>query len=133
MRVVRRPRNPLPSRRGFVSHPFALVSVGWRAHRGRWARVASWPLVERFGTERFFEATRLVTILFATLREAASLAGAAPEDAARRLAARHPMVVVKLGAEGALLVTESRVVSPPSVGILLIGVAQPRDGATPNP
>jgi sugar/nucleoside kinase (ribokinase family) len=64
---------------------------------------ASWPLVQRRGAAWFFEATRTATLLFANEHEAAALSGRHDEAAARVLAARYDVVVVKLGARGAVM------------------------------
>jgi sugar/nucleoside kinase (ribokinase family) len=74
----------------------------------------SWPLVERRGADWFFEATRPATMVFANEREAEVLAGARDEEAARALAARYAMAVVKLGARGALLASGSTLLRAPA-------------------
>ncbi len=61
---------------------------------------ASWPLVEGYGVDRFFEATADVTVLLANEREAHALGG--PEALARR----YPIACVKLGHEGAVLIRD---------------------------
>lgn len=73
--------------------------------RARYVAVdaASWPLVEAFGADRFFRATREATVLLASEREARTLAGADGEDAAEALAQRYPVVCVKLGERGAVM------------------------------
>ena len=71
---------------------------------------ASWPMVRSFGVERFFEATRKATMLFANEREAEILSGRRGDAAADVLAERYPVVCVKLGAEGAVLSWEGLVI-----------------------
>lgn len=64
---------------------------------------ASWPLIERYTPQRFFDATAGVTILFANEREAEALTGCAPERAALLLLEHYAIVVIKQGAAGATL------------------------------
>lgn len=52
---------------------------------------------------------RDVNVLFATAEEAKAVTGATPEEAARALASRFPIVCVKLGEEGALAAHGDRV------------------------
>ena len=70
---------------------------------------ASWPLVEAFGAEVFFEATQRATVVLANEREARVLTGSTGEDAARVLGERYPVAAVKLGAAGAVVVADGRV------------------------
>jgi sugar/nucleoside kinase (ribokinase family) len=67
----------------------------------------SWPLIERRGAAWFFDVTRPATLLLANEREAEALTGLRDREAAGRLAARYPMVVVKLAARGALVASAS--------------------------
>jgi sugar/nucleoside kinase (ribokinase family) len=64
---------------------------------------ASWPLVEAFVVEAFFEATEAADAVFANEREAAVLTGCEPEDACRALGERFRVAAVKRGAHGACL------------------------------
>ena len=64
---------------------------------------ASWPLVEAFGPDRFFEATAVATVLLANAREARSLTGLGEIEACRALGERYRVAAVKRGAAGALL------------------------------
>ncbi len=70
---------------------------------------ASWPLVDRFGVDRFLVATRQAGVIFANEREAASLTGAEGEAAAWLLAEHYPLACVKLGAEGAIVVADGTI------------------------
>lgn len=67
---------------------------------------ASWPLVESFGVDRFFEVTEKATVLLANEHEAEALTGLAGEPAATALGERFPIACVKLGAEGAVAVVD---------------------------
>ena len=70
---------------------------------------ASWPLVEAFGADRFFEATAGANVVLANEREAWTLTGREADAAARALAERYAVVALKLGARGAILVVEGEV------------------------
>jgi sugar/nucleoside kinase (ribokinase family) len=78
---------------------------------GPWIAVdaASARLVERYGAERFFAATRRATALFANEAEARALTGLDGVDGARALAERYRLVCVTRGAAGAVAVAEGRV------------------------
>jgi sugar/nucleoside kinase (ribokinase family) len=67
---------------------------------------ASWPLVEAFGAERFFEVTEKATVLLANEREAEVLTGSAGEAAVKLLGDRFPIACVKLGDRGAVAVVD---------------------------
>lgn len=71
---------------------------------------ASWPMIQAFGVERFFDACGPATILLANEREAEALTGRRREEAVDVLANRFPIACVKLGAEGALLSWEGLVI-----------------------
>ncbi len=71
---------------------------------------ASWPLLEAFGPERFFEATASATLLLANEREAETLSGSTGDAAASVLAERYPAVCVKLGERGAVMVRDGRLI-----------------------
>lgn len=78
-----------------------------RRSRAPWTAVeaASWPLVERYGAERFLEAAGRANIVLANQAEARVLtAHQGDEDAARALAEHFDTAVLKLGPGGALLV-----------------------------
>jgi sugar/nucleoside kinase (ribokinase family) len=72
---------------------------------------ASWPLVDAFGPERFFEETARAQVVLANEDEARSLTGVEGSDAARRLGERYRVAVVKLGPDGAALVVDGRLVT----------------------
>lgn len=62
---------------------------------------ASWPLLDEYGADRFFERTAGANVLFANEREAEVLVGATGMQAAMRLAERYEVACVKLGSRGA--------------------------------
>ncbi|HXF58159.1 MAG TPA: PfkB family carbohydrate kinase [Actinomycetota bacterium] len=88
--------------------------------RARWVAVdaASWPLLQAYGRDRFFEATEAANVLFANELEVRALArepgAAGVRRQAVRLAARFELVCVKLGARGALAVREGYVAESPA-------------------
>lgn len=67
---------------------------------------ASWPLVEAFGADRFFELTQKATVLLANEREAEVLTGSTGEAAAKLLGDRFPIACVKLGDRGVVAVVD---------------------------
>jgi sugar/nucleoside kinase (ribokinase family) len=69
---------------------------------------ASWPLVEGFGVDRFFEVTERATVVLANASEARILTGEDGDEAARALGERYPIAAVKLGAEGAIVVVDGQ-------------------------
>lgn len=92
-------------------HETALAAIE-RARTGLLAvEAASWPLVEAFGPDRFFEETAAATVVLANEDEARSLTGLEGTDAARRLGERYRVAAVKLGPDGAALVMDGRLVS----------------------
>jgi sugar/nucleoside kinase (ribokinase family) len=70
---------------------------------------ASWPLVEAFGVERFFEETARANAVFANELEARTLTGAEGTDAAAALGERYRLAAVKMGAEGAAVAFDGSV------------------------
>lgn len=70
---------------------------------------ASWPLVEAFGRDTFFEVSRRADVLFANAEEARRLTGADPRGAAEMLGERYRIAVVKCGADGALVSVDGSV------------------------
>jgi ribokinase len=72
---------------------------------------ASWPLVEAFGPDRFFEETARAGVVLANEDEARALTGVEAADAACRLGERYRIAAVKLGPEGAALVVDGRLVT----------------------
>jgi sugar/nucleoside kinase (ribokinase family) len=75
---------------------------------------ASWPLVQGFGVDRFFEVTQRATVVLANELEARTLTGLEGEAAARALGERYPVVAVKRAADGAMLVVDGSLVSLPA-------------------
>jgi ribokinase len=75
---------------------------------------ASWPLVQGFGVDRFFEVTRGATVVLANELEARTLTGREGEAAARELGERYPVAAVKRAAAGAMLVVDGNFTSLPA-------------------
>jgi sugar/nucleoside kinase (ribokinase family) len=67
---------------------------------------ASWPLVEAFGADRFFEETAAANVVLMNEREAWTVTAKENEAAARALAERYAVVALKLGARGSILVVD---------------------------
>jgi sugar/nucleoside kinase (ribokinase family) len=83
------------------SEEAAVVAMS-RARAGTVAvDAASWPLVDRYGRERFEAATARANVLLANEREAEAVAGSAGEAAWADLRRRYDVVVVKRGRRGA--------------------------------
>jgi sugar/nucleoside kinase (ribokinase family) len=95
------------------SEPAALAALR-RASGTVSVDAASWPLIEAYGRDRFFDATRPATLLFANGREAHALTGRDPEGAARELARTFETVCVKVGPRGAFLASRTRLVHAPA-------------------
>ena len=96
------------------THPTALAALERSVSPFVAVEAASWPLVEAFGVERFFEVTRKATVLLANEREAETLTGATGEAAATLLGERFPIACVKLGAQGAVAVVDGVVHRAPA-------------------
>jgi sugar/nucleoside kinase (ribokinase family) len=98
-------------------HDVAVATLG-RA-RSSWLGVdaASWPLVQRFGVERFFAETSGASAVFANDEEARALTGLTGADAARSLGERYRAAVVKLGAAGAVLCLDGEVIAAPAAPV----------------
>ncbi len=75
---------------------------------------ASWPLVESFGVDAFFEATAGADAILANEREAHTLTGCEPQDACRALGERFRLAAVKRGADGAFLSVDGAFVTSPA-------------------
>ena len=71
---------------------------------------ASWPLVERFGAERFLRDTGRATAILANEGEAEVLTGRSGSDAARSLGERYRVAAVKRGPRGAAMSFDGRLV-----------------------
>jgi sugar/nucleoside kinase (ribokinase family) len=96
------------------SRPAALAAL-LRAEAGSVAvDPASWPLVEAFGAERFLRETEPANAILANELEARALTGREGEAAARALAERYAIAVVKLGARGALVCAGGEVLEEPA-------------------
>jgi sugar/nucleoside kinase (ribokinase family) len=72
---------------------------------------ASWPLVEAFGADAFFEATAAATVVLANDREAEVLTRRSGADAAAKLGERYRWAAVKMDARGAALCADGAVVT----------------------
>ena len=72
---------------------------------------ASWPLIDAFGADRFFEETSRCDVVFANDREAEALVGRTGLDAARVLGERYRFAAVKRGGRGAVLVAEGELLA----------------------
>jgi sugar/nucleoside kinase (ribokinase family) len=91
----------------------AAAVTALRRARSSWIAVdaASWPLLERFGAERFREAVAPANVVLANQLEAGILTGSQdPEESAPALTGDFEMAVVKLGEGGALMARRD---SPP--------------------
>lgn len=67
---------------------------------------SSWPLVNAFGADRFFDETSAATAVLANEREAYSLTGLEGAAAAAALGERYAVAAVKRGPRGAILVVD---------------------------
>lgn len=94
-------------------HPDAHDAAAAALERARAAYVAvdasSWPLVEAFGADRFFEETAAANVVLVNEREAWTLTGREAADAAAALGERYEAAAVKCGVRGALLVVDGEV------------------------
>jgi sugar/nucleoside kinase (ribokinase family) len=84
---------------------------------------ASWPLVEAFGTDAFFDATASANVLLANEREAEVLTGRSGAAAASVLGQRYRWAAVKMDARGAALCAD---------GVLVTMPAEPIDEVDPT-
>jgi sugar/nucleoside kinase (ribokinase family) len=84
---------------------------------------ASWPLVEAFGADRYFEETSSATVVLANEDEARALTGLEGAEAARALGEHYRVAAVKRGADGAALVVD---------GALYEAAAEPADEVDPT-
>jgi sugar/nucleoside kinase (ribokinase family) len=71
---------------------------------------ASWPLLDDFGADRFFEETAAASAVLANEREAYTLTGLEGMAAAAALGERYAVAAVKRGARGAALVVDGALV-----------------------
>ncbi|MGZ8597909.1 MAG: carbohydrate kinase family protein [Actinomycetota bacterium] len=81
---------------------------------------ASWPLVEAFGADRFFEETSAATAVFANEHEGEVLTGRTGADAAAALGERYRLAAVKMDRRGAALCVDGRVLTTPAEPIVEI-------------
>ncbi len=92
------------------AHDAALTAL----ERARATHVAidasSWPLVDAFGADRFFDETAAASAVFANEREAYALTGLEGIAAAAALGERYTVAAVKRGARGAVLMVEGELV-----------------------
>lgn len=96
------------------THPTARAAIERSVSPFVAVETASWPLVEAFGVERFFEVTEKATVLLANEREAEVLTGSTGEAAAKELGERFPIVCVKLGDRGAVAVVDGAIHREPA-------------------
>jgi sugar/nucleoside kinase (ribokinase family) len=99
-------------------HDVALAAIDGARDALVAIEAASWPLIDAFGAERFFEETAPCDVVCANDREAEALVGRTGEAAARVLGERYRFAAVKRGAAGAVLVAD---------GHVLIADAEPID------
>jgi len=78
---------------------------------------ASWPLVEAFGADRFFEETTRASAVFANDREVEVLTGRTGPEAAAVLGARYRVAAVKMDGRGAALCVDGDVIVQPAEAI----------------
>lgn len=75
---------------------------------------ASWPLLEAFGADRFFEETSVADAVLANEREVEVLTGRGGADAAAALGERYRLAAVKMDRRGAALCADGRVLTAPA-------------------
>lgn len=106
---------------GFVLLHDDTASAGQAAlaasARWRGADVGAASLAARVGSDRVLERLAGANVIFADEAEAAVLTGLAPDAAAAALARSHEIAVVKMGADGAVAASESRVVHAPAPAV----------------
>jgi sugar/nucleoside kinase (ribokinase family) len=93
---------------------------------------ASWPIVADFGAERFLHETQTANVILANELEARTLTGEDDEAAARALAERYAIAVVKLGARGAVACAGGEVLEEPAEPVVEVdptGAGDAFDGA----
>jgi sugar/nucleoside kinase (ribokinase family) len=92
-------------------HDTAIAAIGSARTPLLAVEAASWPLVEVFGVERFFEETGSCDVVLANEREARVLTDADGDAAARALGERYRFAAVKRAANGATLIADGRLVA----------------------
>jgi sugar/nucleoside kinase (ribokinase family) len=70
---------------------------------------ASWPLIEHFGTERFFDSTKRADVVLANADEARALTGESGDAAVVALGERYRIAVVKQGRDGIRLSDDGQI------------------------
>ena len=90
-------------------HDVALSAIGSARATLLAVEAASWPLVDSFGADRFFEETDGCDAVLANEREARSLVGLDGADAARALGERYRVAAVKAGERGAILSADGEI------------------------
>jgi sugar/nucleoside kinase (ribokinase family) len=75
---------------------------------------ASWPLLEAFGADRFFEETSVADAVLANEREVEVLTDRGGADAAAALGERYRLAAVKMDRRGAALCADGRVLTAPA-------------------
>lgn len=75
---------------------------------------ASWPLLEAFGADRFFEETSVADAVLANEREVEVLTGRGGAGAAAALGERYRLAAVKMDRRGAALCADGRVLTAPA-------------------
>jgi len=97
-----------------AGHEAAAAALA-RARAGLVAiETASWPLVESFGADRFFEETSDATVVLGNEREVEVLTGRSGTDAAGALGERYRVAAVKMDRRGAALCVDGRVLTAPA-------------------
>ena len=96
------------------SRPAALAALLRAEARYVAIDLASWPLVESFGAERFLAETEPANVVLANELEARTLTGEDGELAARALGSHYAIAVVKLGARGAVACVDGEVLEEPA-------------------
>ncbi len=86
-----------------LGHDAALAALERARSELIAVEAASWPLVDAFGADRFFEETSVATALFANEREAEVLTGHTGAGAAGDLGQRYRVAAVKMDRRGAAL------------------------------
>jgi sugar/nucleoside kinase (ribokinase family) len=96
------------------THPTAVAAIERSVSPFVAVEAASWPLVEAFGVERFFEVTERASVVLANEREAEVLTGSTGEAAAKLLGERFPIACVKLGDHGAVAAVDGAIHRAPT-------------------
>ena len=95
-------------------HEAAVAALERASARFVAVEAASWPLVERFGAARFFEATSHASVVVANDLEAEVLTGRRGAEAASELGERYRVAAVKMDRRGAVLCVEGALLHAPA-------------------